>query len=294
MKLLSILLPMLVAWQTVYSSSSCETSKILAKVGEWQINSVDVSYGIAIEKAYGNEMVVEEAILVSLVNKVLAREVGRMFGLTAMPDEVAALSKYVNKNSKAPEILDRVKRVFGDDRAAYERLYLTPRIISSKLRGWYSRNASIHERERALIEKAHHLARSGKPLEEAAQACGLLFSVVDYGKGNRALPPLLEKYFPQGGNSSSVSITAVLKTLSEGEIYKNIVEDDYGYKVIKLVRNSGSQYTVETITANKHPFMKWFQVQAAKVPVKIVDKELEREIASKYPNVWWVKKWCQQ
>ncbi len=86
-------------------------------------------------------------------------------------------------------------------------------------------------------------------------------------------------------------MVSILEALSIGEIYKNIVEDDYGYRVVRLKGRDGSKYSVEAIAVKKRPFDVWFKTHAAKILIKILDKELQREIASKHPNVWWVKKW---
>jgi len=290
MKLLGILLILLFAWPLACKAGGRELPGVLAKVGEMEISSKDVSYRMSIEKAYGNKTVTESDALVVLVNDALDREVGRIFGISVTPDEVNALRKHVDKTTKAPEVLAKVKSIFVDDQAAYGRLYLAPRIINKKLRTWYNQSTEIHERERTLIEKSHYLAQSGKSMNEAAQASSLHFSTINYGKGKRDLPPLLKEYFSEKGKSSNNSMIAILETLSEGEIYKNIVEDDHGYMVIKLIQKNKTQYTVEAITASKRPFMKWFLEQATKVHIIILDKELEKKLASTYSNVWWVKK----
>ncbi len=262
---------------------------ILATVGQAQISSKDMSYKITTEKAYGNETVTEVAALVALINDALEQEVGRIFGVTATPEDISELSRHADETTKAPEILAIVKRAFGEDQDAYERLYLAPKIINRKLHAWYSRNANTHEHQRALIEKAYTIARSGKSLEEAGQECGLDFSAGENRKTNRGMPGLLKEYFTQDGQFPADPMISILEAMSEGEIYKNIVEDDYGYKVIRLVQKNGAQYKLETITAKKRPFGKWFQEQAAQVGIKILNAELEKKLASKCPNVWWVK-----
>lgn len=289
-KTLVILLILLIAGANGCRPGADGARRFLATVGQTQIRSADVSYRMAIEKVYGNETATDVVVLVALVNDTIEGEVGRMCGVTTTGDELATLSRHADETSKSPEILAGVKRVFRDDRTSYERLYLGPKIINRKLRSWYSRNADIHEHKRALIEKAYSLARSGKSLEEAAQACGLAFSANEYRKTNREMPALLKEYFPQDGEFPADPMISILEAMSEGEIYKNIVEDDYGYKVIRLVQKNGAQYKLETITAKKRPFGKWFQEQAAQVGIKILNAELEKKLASKYPNVWWVKK----
>ncbi len=285
-KVLGILLIPLAAVANGCRPSADGEPGILATVGQAQISSKDVSYRMAVEKAYGNENTTEPVALVSLVNEALEHEVGRIFGVAATPEDIAELSRHADETTKAPKILAEAKRTFGDDQATYKRIYLAPKIINRKLLAWYSRNADIHQPERVLIEKAYYLVQSGKSLEQAAQACGLDFSAIDCRKGERAMPALLKQYFLQDSASSSDLMMSILESMSQGEIYNNIVENDHSYKVIKLVEKNGSQYKIETITARKKSFEKWFREQAEQIEIKILDAELKKKVASKYPHVW--------
>lgn len=277
-------------------SSSCgfggrDVPEVLAKVGESDISGKDVSYRTAIEKAYGNETMTEAVALVALVNDAIEREVGWMCGVTATVKDLAALSKHADKTSKAPAILAEVKHACGGDQAVYERLYLAPRIINQKLRAWYSRSSDIHERARASVERAHSLVRSGKSLEEAAQDCGLSYSSMKHDKRGGATPDVLKQYFPEGDGHPKDPLTSILETLSKNEVYKNIVENDRAYQVIRLLDKYGSKYKIEVITAPKRSFDEWFREQAAQLEVEVLDRKLEKKIASQYSNIWWVERW---
>ena len=117
---------------------------------------------------------------------------------------------------------------------------------------------------------------------------------IEWRKGDNTVPALLEQYLPRSGESSKGPLSAIVKTMIEGEIYKDIVEDDRGYMVIRLVQRNEDQYTVDAITASKQPFDAWCREQAAKIEVEIRDRELRNNIRSEHPNVWWVKKWPAQ
>jgi hypothetical protein len=263
--------------------------QILAKAGSLQIYRTDAAYKVGIEKAYGNERVTEVIALVSLINDALEHEAAGMHGVTIKRDEVAAFKRHVDKTSRAPQILAKVKAVFGRDTDSYERLYLGPKIINRKLRYWYSRNAEIHKYQRALIEKAYYLAQSGMSMEAAASECGLELSTIDYGKAKGDMPAILKQYSSASEQLAADPMMKILATMSQGQIYYNIAEDDHGYKVIKLIEKNGQQYKVEAIVVRKHPFGKWFRVQAEKIKVEILDAEMKKTIEENYPNLWWVK-----
>jgi hypothetical protein len=270
------------------SSESTESPLLLVELGTTAITSADVSYKMAVETAYGNATIDETGALVSLINDVFELEVGKMFGIAATPEEIAAFCRHVDETTKAPEILVQVKRIFQDDQSAYERLYITPKIINRKLRAWYSRSEELHDHARNVIEKAYYLVHSGKTFEQAAQACSLVYSMIEHDVKSDTMPQLLQEYFPEGSRSFNAPMQAIIESLSEGEIYKNIVEDDDSYKVIRLLQKDSTQYSVEAITTTKRPFMEWFQEQAAQIAIQVLDTELKEKIIEEYPHVWWI------
>lgn len=270
------------------SSHAKEAGRIVAHVGETAITERDVGYRVNIAEAYGNEGMAPGTALVSLVNDAIEREVARANGVIVTSEELDSLSGHADRNTKAPEILARVKSAFGDDTSSYRRIYLSPRIINRKLRNFYSRDLEIHVSQRALIERAYGLVVAGKSFEDAASESGLEYSKFDIGGKAADTPPELKRYFP-GDEGSKDPLAEVLETLSPGEVYKNIVEDDNSYKVLRLKEKNGDVYSVEAIIARKKPFDGWFGQEAEKLSIRITDPELKESIASEYPNLWWVK-----
>ena len=72
-------------------SSYCTASPVLlVELGATRITSTDISYKIAVEKSYGNTTINDTAALVSLINDVFDIEVGKLVGITAVPEVIAA------------------------------------------------------------------------------------------------------------------------------------------------------------------------------------------------------------
>jgi hypothetical protein len=200
------------------------------------------------------------------------------------------MCKHVDETTKAPKILAKVKKIFENNQSAYERCYIAPKIINRKLRGWYSRNADIHKKERIMIEKAYYLMQSSKTLKEVAEVCSLDYSTIDYNNDDNRLHPLLKNYAVKKDEPLDDPMISIIEKMSEGEIYKNIVEDDNSYKIVKLLQKNEPNYAVEVISVRKRPFTEWFHEQTAKISVEIFDTELKKEIIAKYPVIWWVEK----
>lgn len=266
----------------------------LAKVGRTWITSTDLGLWMAVEKAYGNDHITREGALVALVNDCLALEVAKRVNMAPTQEDITALSQHADEHSKAPEILDRVKGVFGKDRASYEHLYLAPKVVDRKLHYYHSRNREIHAAQVALIEQAHALVLAGKSFKDTAQALGLHYMNRTYGdeqdeKGE--LPAVLQQYFTQGGATQHDPLMAIFETLAEGEIYKNIIEHDRAFQVLRLLEKQGSSYRIEAIIVAKRPFQEWFEGEASAVKISVLDPALAAGIVFRYPTVWWVKQW---
>jgi hypothetical protein len=270
-------------------SLGIEGQKIVAMVGTTSITVKQISYKIGIEQAYGNEEITPEAALISLINDGIELETAAMYKVVVSEDEINSFKRYVDENTKAPEILQKVKLVFSDDQPSYEQIYLAPKIINQKLRDFYSKNEEIHEKEKTLIEKAHSLVFSGKTFQEAAEACGLKSIMFDLKEKENSVPSGLQKYADEDDRPLKNPLVSILETLSAGEVYKNIIEDDYSYRVIRLLGKTDHKYSVEAITVNKKFFDEWFQEQAAKIKIEVTDTELKTSLKTKYPDIWWVK-----
>lgn len=267
----------------------------LARVDSILITNRDLDLCMSVEKAYGNDHITREAALVALVNSTLALEVAKRVDMAPTQEDINALSRHADEHSKAPEILARVKEVFGKDRGAYERLYLAPKVVNHKLHSYHSRNLEIHAAQAALIEQAYRMVLGGRPFKETAHDLGLQYRNTTYGdegddKGE--LPPALQQYFPEGGAHKNDPLMVILETLSEGEIYKNIIEHDRAFQVLRLLEKQGSHYRIESITIAKRPFQEWFEGEASAIEISILDPALAQGIVSRYPTLWWVKQWC--
>jgi hypothetical protein len=264
--------------------------KTVAVVGQTAIPVRDISYRLKTEQAYENSGATEEVALISLINDAVEHEVASLNGVVATQEEIEALRKYSDEQTKAPEILKKVKMAFGDDSASYERLFLAPKIINRKLRQFYSRSPEIHKTERESIEKAYSLVSSGEPFQQAADQLGLQFKTFEAGnQDTSSTPGELKRHVPEGARATPPTdpLIPILEHLSAGDINRSIVEDDYSYKVIRLKEKKGKTYQVESITVYKRPFDEWFRKEAEKIRIEILDSEFKKSIQIRYPNLWW-------
>ncbi len=267
-----------------------EGDRDIARVGNSLISEREISYKVQIEKAYGNEGATGEAALISLINDTIENEIATNYGIIITREEIDAFKNYVDQQTKAPEILQKVKLIFGQDRPSYERIYLAPKVMNWKLRDFYSRSSAIHNKERALIEKAYGLVVAGKEFQEVAQECGMEFSAFHIEEKGRSPHADLRMDTALNHTPAKDPLIPILDRLFPGEISRNIIEDDYRYRIIRLIERGTRGYAVETITIKKRPFDEWFRREAAKIDIEIIDRVMKKNIKTKYPDIWWVKK----
>jgi hypothetical protein len=270
----------------ICSLSNCTVSRPVVEIGEAKITNADISYRMAIGQISGNENIAEVSVLVQLISKGLEYEVARLNGITVSPDEIQDFSNHVDSSTKAPKLLAKIKELFKGDESEYGRVYLMPIIINHKLHEWFNRDQEIHKNERAAIEKAQFLIKSGKTLEQAAQLCSLKYiSQVDSGLSDIPTIPINRPPSILRG-----PLADIFKSLAKGEIYKDIIEDDFTYKIVRLVDRNGAINTIEMLCIDKRPFTEWFEEQAKKIPLVFHDQKRKKSIIEKYPQLWWVKK----
>ncbi len=267
-----------------------DSSEIMATVDSTIITDRDISYMIDIEKAYGNNEITQEAVIVSLINDAIEHKVARLYDVFISQGEIDSFKRHVDEHTKAPHVLQQVKLLFGDDSSSYNRIYLAPKITSWRLHDFYSASHEIHKRERELIERAYGLVVAGRGFRKAAEECGLRFSSFAVEDKETVQPLELGRYAVQNNPPVKGPLIPILESLTPGEIYRNIVEDDYGYRVIRLRERNSETYSVEAIAVNKEPFDEWFRKQATRVGIEILDQDLKDRIKAKYPDIWWLKK----
>lgn len=259
-----------------------------AQVGGTIITVEDVSNRIKTEQAYGNKEFKKPVALITLINESVESEVARIHNVMATRQEIEAFSKHADETTKAPEILNKVKKVFENNRQSYERLFLAPKIVSRKIRVYFSRNAELHKKEQQLIEKAYGFAASGSPLKEAASLTGLEYAAYDVE--DKVLQPAAElQPYMEAGAEDTDPLIAILEPLAPGALYDHIVESDQDYRVVRFLARDGKKYSVEAVIARKRPFDDWFREEAAKLKIEITDPKLKESIKKSYPDLWWVK-----
>ena len=278
------------------SGATSSHKAVVAKVGERSITREDIIHTIQIEKLYKSPPLSEADALVIVMQDAIAHEVAHSVGVDVTPRETPVNFPFVNEftpsggeDFKAQQVLPPDEQAFHVSHAAYAQLYVVPKIINRRLRRYFSTAADIHHAERASIEQAHRLASSGNSFIEAAKATGLLTAQRELENKAVELPAALIPKLPADRRMPpNDTLFDILDRLAPGTINPGIIEDDDGYRVLRLIARNGQRYTIETIEAPKPPFETWLRDRARTLRITISDKALKRAVKRDYPGMDWV------
>jgi len=123
----------------VLSSFACTAQpEDVAVVGEVTITAEDVAYRQAVTAVRSGEPFPAHLALLQLIEEALMAEVGRTYGIVVSEQMLDDEAERVQKTSRDPETLARIRVIFDDDETAYQRLVLEPILVNQLLYACFS------------------------------------------------------------------------------------------------------------------------------------------------------------
>jgi hypothetical protein len=261
---------------------------IVASIGLIKITEQIIHYRLATESAYENTGLNKSGALIMLINDALEMELAEKYKQQALPDEIKQLKQHADQTSKAPDILKKVKAVFGQDVQAYDIWYISPKIVNGKIRDYFSANKSFNQAVLNQIKPAIKFLRLGKEMKAAAKLYNLTYSVDSIPTKPLNINPEV-KNSPDAGVSVENPIVKYISKLRVGETYPEIIDLSNLYMIIKLKKQNKDVYLIERISIPKPDFDTWFRKEASNFTFRIYDAALKQEIQNNYGNLWWVR-----
>ena len=234
------------------------------------------------KNCYKNENISEEEALAMLIRDKLEEAVlKKKYKLSPSFFDLIKKARWINENTKAPEILNCTKKTYSFYKKYYLEDIVKPTLVNPKLHFLFSQDREIHKEEITKIEEIMKKVKNNPEI---------LKSFKEYTKATTS--KIKEEKIEIGGYTFNVPedpfISKVLSKLKKGEIYPNIVEDDYSFKVVRLIDEDKENYYWEGVIIMKKGFYDWFQNYVkANIKIKILDKELKEKFKKRYPDLWW-------
>ena len=271
---------------------------VVAKVGERPITREDIIHMIQIEKFYKSPPLSEADALFNIMQDAIVHEVAHSVGVDVTHSETPINFPFVdqytprgNEDLKAQATLPPQEQPFHVDHGSYAQLYVVPKMIDRKLRRYYNTSSYLHSKERERINQALQLAVTGKSFAEAANETGLMTARHELENKDIEMPAAPVPALPTDQHlPKKDTLFDILNKLAPGEIHPNVLQDEDGYRVLRLIARNGRKYTIETIEATKPQFENWLKERASKLDITISDDKLKRELKRDYPNIDWVER----
>jgi hypothetical protein len=235
------------------------------------------------KNCYKNENISKEEALAMLIRDKLELSVlKKKYNLEPEKSVLNEKAKWIDKNTRAPKILKCIKNTYFP---FYKKYYLEdivkPTLVNPKLHFSFSQDREIHKEEIAKIEEIMKKVKNNPEI---------LKSFKEYTKETTSKRK--EEKIEIGGYSFDVPedpfISKVLSKLKKGEIFSNIVEDDYSFKIVRLIDEDKENYYWDGVIVMKKNFEDWFKNYVKEnVKIKILDKELKEKFKKRFPDLWW-------
>lgn len=282
-----IILAILILGAGLFFLIKYNNDDFIGKVANKKFYSDTLNFQIKIENCYGDDKITSEIAAIKTINQFLESAVLKSaLNLEPSKNDLKEKSALINKDTRAPEILDCVKKVFGSDINSYLQLYVAPTLINPKLHNQFSISPKINEEEINKIKEIGDSVKQGKKLEDFEE-----YRKFEIPK-EIEIPPAfqLSRLNLDNSTSSNPLIEKVLKNLKPGEIWPDIIEDENGFQIIRLLNEDENKYYVDGVSIPKKTFDPWFRDYVKNnVKIEIKDEQLLSQIRQDYPTLWWLE-----
>lgn len=270
---------------------------VVAKVAEQEVTREDLLHLIQIEQAYGYPLSESNALITAIKNAItheVAHSVNVEITAAETPQHFPIVDQHTpgsgTPDSKLVDSLPADKQPFHVDHNSYAKLYVVPKMLERKLRNFYSTASDLHPAEQEHIEQALQLALSGKSFSETAKATGMATAQHELTEKEIELTVGLEQRLPANRNLPKNALFATLNQLTPGKVLPSILEDESGFRVIRLIEHHDSTYNIETIEVAKPTFESWLKNRARSLSIVINDEKLKNTVKLEHPNIDWVSR----
>ena len=261
--------------------SAC--SQKIAGVEDITITDKDIFFRKRVSDVYYPNSGKDYVALAQLVNGYLSEEVLKSLGHKVDNAVLEAEAKRIDENTKAPEILKKIKDIYGSNRDAYIKTFV--RIVYAE-RALYNevflKSKEIHKNEYQNAENIIKEAiASKKPLREIVKEKGLRVVKLKVSQKGGIAPFGEEaRHKPNTGIGleQAERLIDAVSTIKEGEVYPEIIEWLEGYQIIKFIKKEKDVYIIDSVSIPKRSYDDWFWEKAAKIPVRIYDNKLRDEL----------------
>lgn len=207
----------------------------------------------------------------------------------------------INQNTKAPEVLQKIRALFKGDEEAYKKVFLLPTYAERTIYyDFFSKSPKAQESSLAKVRDFLSLLEQTKrPLQDLASESNLMFKKFTLSKEkgleweqearkkqkNDAKNPGIidmsaqapaeirnhvdQKFQGKALESAQFWIDNVLNNMKPGEVLQSPVDYEETWLVVKYVKPLGkAKFQMEAVFIPKNNYQQWLDAETAKIQVK--------------------------
>lgn len=266
--------------------TSC--SREVARVGDIPVKEKDLQLRAEVSEIYYPQSGERHVALAQLVNGYLSVIALESLGYEVTSAILEEEAKRIQEKTKAPDVLKRIKDVYGWDHGSYRRTFVRVVYAERMLYEVFLSSKEIHREEHQKAEDFLAAVRArpgdfgaiaqGRGLKTFRLRLSLSKGIMLYGRQNEEAR--------RGDVQQAQRILESLSTRKKGGLSREVLEWPEGYQVARFLRQEGEDCIVESAVLPKKDFTKWFWDRASMIPVRIPDDVLRNELLHK---VSWAK-----
>lgn len=256
-------------------------SRKVARVGETLSTSSDISLRARVSEVYYPGSGKDYVALAQLIKGYLCEEVLKSLGHKIDSSVLEGEAKRIDENTKVPDILKKIKDIYGKNRKAYIKTFIrvvyAERVLYNEV---FLKSREIQKDAFSKAEKfLKKVTKSPEEFQKVAKEDGLEVRRLVLSLKNGIIPygEKRERANIPSGIEQAERLISLVSKLKRGEVYPEVIEWQEGYQVIRYIKREGDEMIVDSIGIPKKDFDSWFWEMAARVSVEIYDKKLEEE-----------------
>jgi len=208
----------------------------------------------------------------------------------------------INKNTKAPEVLKKIRDLFKGDDEAYQKVFILPTYAERTIYyDFFTKNPKAQERSLGRVrEFLSELEKTKSSLQDLAKKSDLIFKKFTLSKekgieweketpakktgGAPEKPGLIDMSVQapaeirnhvaqelQGKSLESAQfwVDNVIKYMKPGEVFQSPVDYEEAWLVVKYVKLLGKgKFQLEAVFIPKDNYQQWLEAETAKIRVQ--------------------------
>lgn len=282
---LSLALVLIIGAGYIYIASA---SKEVLRIGREVISRKELALKLAADNCYMDEKNYDEVpSLMSLINYNFEKEVLRSYYKASISRiDLEEKSEWVDQNTKAPDILACVKKAYGSETNFYIKNFIALAPVNQKLHDLFQNDPVIHKVEFEKISEIKSRINKENFSKQEGYREVIVDSSANPGESKELDPkaPLIHSFLLE-----DQALEDKIKQMKPGEIWSDIIQEKYGYLIVRMLRRAGDKFTYGLVSVQKKSFDDWFRNYIKdNISVEFFDSEIEEKIREVYPDLWWL------